>query len=252
MTFQRYDVPPEVTGAFAPNTKPVEPEAPSKEAGAVATPTPSSQPAAAPSTENRPTWLPEKFKSPEELSKAYAELERKQSGKPEEIPAPVVNLDFAPFTQEFSDRGELSEESFGKLEAMGLPKGVVTQYIEGAKALAEQQVTSLTSEIGGKEAYSQMITWASRNLKPEQITAYNTAVSANDPQQQALAIRGLYAQYREAAGPTLLSGKASGGSAAAPFESWAQVKQAMSDKRYATDPAYRKTVTERLANSKTL
>jgi hypothetical protein len=252
MTFQRYDVPPEVTGAFAPNIKPVEPEAPSKEAGAVATPTPSSQPAAAPSAENRPTWLPEKFKSPEELSKAYFELERKQSGKPEEIPAPPVNLDFTPFTQEFSDKGELSEESFSKLEAMGLPKGVVAQYIEGAKALAEQQVTSLTSEIGGREAYSQMITWASKNLKPEQITAYNKAVSANDPQQQSLAIRGLYAQYREAAGPSLLSGKASGASAAAPFESWAQVKQAMADKRYATDPAYRKVVTERLANSKTL
>lgn len=252
MTFQRYDVPPEVTGAFAPNTKPVEPEAPSKEAGAVATPTPSSQPAAAPSTENRPPWLPEKFKSAEELAKAYAELEHKQSGKPSEIPAPPPNFDFAPFTQEFSDKGQLSDESFSKLEAMGLPKGVVTQYIEGAKALAEQQVMSLTAEIGGKEAYAAMVTWASKNLKPEQITAYNTAVSANDPQQQALAIRGLYAQYRESAGPTLLSGKASGVSSAAPFESWAQVKQAMSDKRYATDPAYRKTVTERLANSKTL
>ena len=35
---------------------------------------------AAAEADTRPEWLPEKFKSPDELAKAYAELERKQGG----------------------------------------------------------------------------------------------------------------------------------------------------------------------------
>lgn len=246
MTFTRIDVTPEITGPMKPTS-----ETPSKEAGAATTPAPSSEPAAAPSAGDRPSWLPEKFKSAEELAKAYSELEKKQSGKLDPI-QPTATLDFEAYSKEFADTGDLSEASITKLTESGIPADMVRQYVNGAKALAEQQVNNLTAEIGGKEVYGKMIEWAGKNLKPEQIEAYNKSVSASDPQQQALAIRGLFAQYREAAGPSLLAGRANGGSSQPPFESWAQVKAAMSDKRYATDPAYRKTVTERLANSKNL
>ena len=37
-------------------------------------------------TESRPEWLPEKFKSAEDLAKAYSELEKKQSAPTEEAP----------------------------------------------------------------------------------------------------------------------------------------------------------------------
>ena len=64
---------------------------------------------------DRPDWLPEKFSSPEDLAKSYAELEKKLSSPQEnasetdvaETPqseAPV----FDKFATEFADKGELS------------------------------------------------------------------------------------------------------------------------------------------------
>ena len=39
-------------------------------------------------TDERPEWLPEKFKTPEDMAKSYAELEKKMSGgKEPEAPA---------------------------------------------------------------------------------------------------------------------------------------------------------------------
>ena len=247
MTFQQVNIIPEIPGPLSPAQQAAPVSVPQTEAGAAPIPAPSNEPAAAPSGD-RPSWLPEKFKSAEDMAKAYSELEKKQ-GTPTEAPKAV---DFQPYTKEFSEKGDLSPESLSALEAAGVPASMVKQYIDGAKALAEQQINTLTQDIGGREAYSSMVEWATKNLSPEQVAAYNKAVSSNDPAQQSLAIRGLHAQYRESNGPSLLSGKANGSSSSAPFESWAQVKVAMSDKRYASDPAYRNEVSRRLANSKNI
>lgn len=45
---------------------------------------------AAPQQDGRPEWLPEKYKSPEELAKAYKELESKLGAKDEELRKKVV------------------------------------------------------------------------------------------------------------------------------------------------------------------
>jgi len=39
--------------------------------------------------EGRPDWLPEKFSSPEDMAKAYSELEKKQSKETTEKPKPI-------------------------------------------------------------------------------------------------------------------------------------------------------------------
>ena len=245
--FQQVNVIPNIPGPSAPEQQAAPVSVPQTEAGAAPTPAPSNEPAAAPSGE-RPSWLPEKFKSAEDLAKAYSELEKKQGTTPEAS----KTIDFEPYTKEFAEKGDLSPESLAALEATGVPTAMIRQYIDGAKALADQQISTLTQDIGGREAYNGMVEWAAKSLAPEQVAAYNKAVSSNDPAQQSLAIKGLYAQYRESNGPSLLSGKANGNSSMAPFESWAQVKVAMADKRYASDPAYRNEVTKRLANSKNL
>lgn len=242
MTFQQVNIP--VTDSITPASG--SPETQPKSVSA-APPTSSPQEQAAPSSAgDRPSWLPEKFKSAEEMAKAYSELEKKQSGKLDQID-PNKSIDFEPYSKEFTETGDLSQESMQKLEKSGIPSEMIRQYIDGAKALAEQQVTALTSEIGGREVYSTMIGWAASNLSAEEIAAYNKAVS--DPQQRALAVRGLYSKYKESAGPSLVQGRASGASTVAPFESWAQVKDAMKDRRYMEDPAYRKQVADRLASS---
>ena len=88
--------------------------------------------------EARPEWLPEKFKSPEDMAKAYGELEKKNSApageqSTGETPtqeeaqetAEKLGIDFQGLSQEFAEHGQLSDEAYTDLEAKGLPKDVV-------------------------------------------------------------------------------------------------------------------------------
>lgn len=223
-------------------------------------------------SEDRPSWLPEKFKSPEDMAKAYAELESK-IGKPAEpkadpetpaeTPAPAEatpddaekalsdrGLDLSKFSNEFSEKGELTPESYAELEKAGLTKDIVDQYIEGQKARATQYESSVKSEVGGDENYNQMVTWAKSNMSPQEITAFNNAVSSGDVNQAKLAVLGLSTRYSSANGSdpkrTIGGGKAG---AQDTFESTAQLTEAMRDPRYKSDPAYRNAVQTKLARS---
>lgn len=236
-------------------------------------PTENELPANDATDEDRPKWLPEKFKSAEDMAKAYAELESKM-GKPAEpkadpetppadTPPPAEatpddankalserGLDMAEFSREFAEKGELSPESFAKLEQAGISKDTVNQYIEGQKALANQYESSVKSEVGGDENYTQMVTWAKANMSTEEITAFNNAVSSGDVNQAKLAVLGLSTRYSSANGSdpkrTIGGGKAGAQDA---FESTAQLTEAMRDPRYKSDPAYRNAVQTKLARS---
>lgn len=249
----------------------------SAEAGEAA-PVPSEE---APKAE-RPEWLPEKFKSVEDLAKAYSELEKKVSqpkaettkeGKPDELAEPVKDetkeesdpnapeppadpskADLTPFHNEWAEKGELSPESFDKLEKMGFPKDLVRQYITGFQASQQQEAQSIYKEIGGEESYRAMTQWASQNLSQDEINAYDALVTSGDINAAKIAAKGLYAQYTQANGqpPKLISGNATGQSSVKEFRSTAEVVRAMSDPRYANDPAYRKDVERRLEMSSVL
>ncbi len=221
--------------------------------------------------EDRPKWLPEKFKSAEDMAKAYAELESK-IGKPAEpnadtppadTPAPADatpddankalserGLDLSKFSNEFSERGELTPESYAELEKAGLTKDIVDQYIEGQKARATQFEVAVKGEVGGDAQYNQMVTWAKSNMSPDEITAFNSAVSSGDINQAKLAVLGLSTRYSAANGSdpkrTIGGGKAGAEDA---FESTAQLTEAMRDPRYKNDPAYRAAVQNKLSRS---
>lgn len=217
-------------------------------------------------SEERPQWLPEKFKSPEEMAKAYQELESKL-GKTEtpkgELPDPNTaneedatktlsekGLDFSEFSKEFSEKGELSAESYKKLADAGIDKNIVDQYIEGQKARGVQYESTVKSEVGGDEKYTEMVAWAANNFTADEINAFNAAVNSGDINQARLAVLGLSAQYSKANGsePNRMvgGGKAAGEDA---FESTAQITEAMRDPRYKSDPAYRSKVQAKLARS---
>ena len=69
---------------------------------------------------DRPEWLPEKFNTAEELAKSYTELEKSYSDK-----TTATQNDLNPFFDEFTEKGELAEDSYTKLASMGLSKEVV-------------------------------------------------------------------------------------------------------------------------------
>ena len=216
-----------------------------------------------PATEERPEWLDEKFNSPEDLAKAYTELQQKLSEPKEETEevaseeTPQDNIDSSDVvtkaTLEFDEKGELSEDTFAALEKAGLPKDYVEAYIAGQQALVERNAVDLYNSIGGEEEYDGMIQWAGETLTEGEVDTFNELVINGTPEQQRLAIKGLHAQYRGStgSGPALKQGTTSGNSVK-PFSSTKELQRAMSDRRYSEVPSYRQEVEKRLSVSNIL
>ena len=215
----------------------------------------------------RPDWLPEKFKSAEDLSKAYSELEKQFSNNKSkaepvkeevkkdglEIPknSPVTGFDMTKFADEYTDKGELSENSYTELAKQGLDKSLVNEYIRGQKAIAETQTSKVYETVGGQQKYSELIDWASKNLNEGEQTAFNDLTASGSIDQVKLAVQGLMTragmskvdQQQE-----MIQGDVNN-TAVEQFNSVQQVTEAMNDPRYDKDPVYRKEVERKLGNS---
>ena len=212
--------------------------------------------------EERPEWLPDKFGSPEELAKAYAELQtnftrQRQGGEDEgdaEQPAPSEGFDFTQYSAEFAEHGALSDDSIQAIEAQGIPREMIDGYIAGQQALLDAQFNSIYSEVGGEESYNNMIEWAGDNLSEGEQAAFNRAVMEGTQDDMMFAIRGLALRYQSQGGGSkpLVQGTTSSTGASSGFQSLAELTAAMKDPRYTKDPAYRKQIEHRLSSSNIL
>ena len=218
----------------------------------------------------RPEWLPEKFKSAEDMANAYSELEKKlgqpaseeqqeeepqqteetedENDKPE---ASNYNEAVVEASQEFfQNDGQLSEETYQKLEKVGLPRDLVDSYAAGQQALLQSEEAQIKGVAGGE--YDQMAEWANEHLPSEEVDAFDEAVTSGSVQQAKLAVQGLYARYQNATGSrpkTLVQGAVSG-SSTMPFKSMQELARAQSDPRYRSgDKAYHEEIARRLAVS---
>lgn len=209
----------------------------------------------APATE-RPSWLPEKFKSAEDLAKAYAELEKSRGeAPPKSTPKPEgakTEWSLDSLSKEYADTGAISEATLAAAEAKGIPRAMVSTYIKGLEALAERQTAVLSEGIGGPEVLKGTLEWAAKNASASEIAGYNGMVDAGNLEAAKVLLGHLHARYTAAVGndPALVNG--AGGSGAASvggFASSQEMVTAMSDPRYQTDPAYRKLVEQRVAKS---
>ncbi len=213
----------------------------------------------------RPEWLPEKFNSPEDMAKAYGELETQMGSESttessdtettEESLEETKGLTseyLTPYTEEFMEHGELSDESFAKLEQeAGIPQEIARAYVDGQRALVDQQQTNVFNEVGGQETYTEMVDWASENFTEAEITSFDNAVDSGDINTTMMAVRGLQARYAQANGsvPQQSFKGSTSKSFTSGFQSWSQVSEAMRNPKYAKDPAYRKEVENRLSVS---
>ncbi len=223
-----------------------------------------------PSTQ-RPEWLPEKFESAEDMAKSYAELEKRMGKGSEEVEeeqpqqeeqtnddnndnkeeAGNYNEAVVEASQEFfSNDGQLSEETYKKLEEVGLPRDLVDSYAAGQQALMQGEEAEIKGVAGGQ--YDQMAEWANEHLPQEEIDAFDEAVTGGTVSQAKLAVQGLYARYQNATGatqPKLVQGAVSGTSTM-PFKSMQELARAQSDPRYRSgDKAYHQEIDRRLAVS---
>ena len=220
--------------------------------------------------QSKPEGLPEKFNSVEDLAKSYQELEKKLGNNKEETPnedtpktetktsdleiaekaVESAGLNMDNLATEYNEKGELDAKSYEALEKAGIPKDYVNQFIEGQKAIADQQAVSIKDMVGGADAYTEMSNWAAENMSEQEKTAYNTAVNSKDIETAKLAVVGLKAKFENANGnePKLVEGKGTI-TGQDGYKSWAEVTRAMSDDRYTKDPAYQAMVQDKLANS---
>ena len=96
--------------------------------------------------EDRPEWLPEKFNAPEDLAKAYSELQAQFTKKTQdETPASEDARDFSKFTTEFAESGDLSSESVSEIESWGIPRDMIDGYVEGQKAAGHKGNRTLST-----------------------------------------------------------------------------------------------------------
>lgn len=229
-----------------------------------------------PPAEDRPEWLPEKFKSAEDLAKAYSELEKKLGSKqPLDAPveeeakteaddgeeAPVedqareavenAGLNFDEMSNRYWESGELPEADYKALEKAGIPKQLVDQFIAGQEAILNATRQSVFSTVGGEEAYFNMTDWAADNMSKEEVLAYNKAVNSGDMNMAMMAVKGLQARYSAEVGfepQRQVTGENAKASASV-YRSLAELQKDMADPRYQRDPAFRKDVENKLSRS---
>ena len=224
-------------------------------------------------TVDYPEWIPEKYRhgtvdeAMQALAKGHKELEAHLGQRPDDSDEdteegdaeegdeggdkPTSHFRLADLESEFVEKGKLSPETYAAAAKDGWTQSEVDSYIAGQQALAQQLITRVHNMVGGEEAYTEMMAWAQTNLSEAQVNAYDEALMGTNQNGVDLAVTGLKALYEAKNGkmPGLVKGdgdKQSGN--VQPFASQEEMKTAMRDPRYATDPAYRKQVERRLEN----
>jgi len=215
-----------------------------------------------------------KYKSAEELEKAYKELESKlgqqdspEKAEPEPEPEPTSLSDNANVITSASDEyyqndGKLSPETLQKFSNMS-SQDLVNAYLEVTQSpdwqaappseiqdVTESQINEVKNFAGGDQQYSNMIRWAGENLDKNAIKAFDDVIASGSIDTIKLAVSGLKARYQNAVGyeGKMVQGKAAPNRGDV-FRSQAELVAAMSDKRYDNDPAYRQDVIEKLDRS---
>tara|TARA_Y200000002_G_scaffold383224_1_gene404183 strand:- start:4353 stop:5213 length:861 start_codon:yes stop_codon:yes gene_type:complete len=223
-----------------------------------------------------------KYKSAEELEKAYLELQKKLGERSQEETAEEETSEptgevaeeetdeeeteepsevyqaLESASQEYEEGGELSEETLEKLSQLDSKELVEqwVQYVNSSKAdpepgtMPQEDVDRIMGSVGGKDQYEQMIGWAADALAPDEIAAYDAVVSNGDPNSVYWAVQGLRSKYVESNG--FEGTQVSGSRAPRPepgFRSQAELARAISDPRYRDDPAYRMDVEQKLSRS---
>ena len=217
-----------------------------------------------------------KFKSAEDLEKAYKELEKKLGQKEdttqeegddtqdvsesEEQSTDDVS-ETAQFIKDaseeyFSNSNQLKPETVQKLKELPSEQ-LIDAYLELQKnatvqqqELSDSDAKAILASVGGEAAYNETLAWAADNLKPDEVAAFDNVVNSGNKDAIFFAVQALNQRYMDAVGfeGKRVSGKSVKNTVKG-FRSQAELARAISDPRYRDDPAYRIDIEQRLAAS---
>jgi len=222
--------------------------------------------------DQQPSWLPDKFKSPEDMAQAYKDLEKKLSlgtesvansdevTSPPQTPQPTIEeakkqladqgLNYDKYAKEFNDTSGLSPESYAELKEKGLATEVVDSWIQGQQAIADKMTEVVHASVGGPSEYANLLEWAKTSLSKSDQDSFNRAIESDNPNDSLFAVKSLNAQFKLENGspPNLIQGT-TGGLGSGSYSSLAQMSEAMRDPKYLSDPAFREEVSRKLESS---
>ena len=218
-----------------------------------------------------------KYKSAQELEKAYIELQAKLGEKKEETETETASAEEQPedtpkmsegatlitdASKEYFDNGnKLSPETMAKFSSMS-SQDLIKAYMEVSQnpefqqqgappaEITTAQINQIKNSAGGEQQYANIVNWANTNLPQDQIVAFDEVVNTGSVQAIQLAVSGLKAEYDNANGVEgrMVTGKAPQNSGDV-FRSQQELVAAMNDSRYDRDPAYRQDVIQKLDRS---
>jgi hypothetical protein len=222
-----------------------------------------------------------KFKTAEDLEKAYLELQKKlgqkedtddgaESGEeseaestdsteeetPDELAAEKDTL-LKAAEEYYASNNQLKPETIQKLKELPSEK-LIEAYLDlqknapaqTTKPLSDADADVIVKSVGGDDAYRQTLAWAAENLKPEEVAAYDNVVNSGNKDAIFFAVQALNQRYKDAVGfeGNQVSGKSVKNTVKG-FRSQAELARAISDPRYRNDPAYRLDIESKLAAS---
>ena len=206
-----------------------------------------------------------KYKNAEELEKGYLELQQKlSSNQPAEKAEPEQTEESAEPTildriweestsqEEFSPEltEEISKMSSTELANMYLDYRQANEGAEPARDFSKEEIQQLQGVVGGQDNYTNMIDWAQKSLNETEVNMFDAVMAKGDPLAAFFAVRSLAYAYNDSTGfeGEIVQGKAPRQSNDQ-FRSQQELIEAMSDKRYETDSAYRKDIMSKLERS---
>ena len=170
-----------------------------------------------------------KFKSAEDLEKAYLELQKKLGNKEtdnssptdenesddsvqdeEEEKSPVAKrVDFLKeaSNEYYSNNNELKPETIQKLKELPSEE-LIEAYLElqktnqvaQAQPLSDDAAKTIVDSVGGQDAYNDTLAWAADNLKPEEVAAYDNVVNSGNKDAIFFAVQALNQRYKDSTG----------------------------------------------------
>lgn len=159
-------------------------------------------------------------------------------------------VDFKQAIKEYEESGNISSRTLANLVNAGYPKEVIESFIEGRHAIEERFTKAVYDSAGGEEEYFKMTQWAANNLPQSTLKAFNKALDSNDLDLISMMVAGIQSKMNATRGtsnPTLLgSTQGAGGGEPKGFASKQDMIKAMSDPRYARDPAYTRSVEQKM------
>lgn len=199
----------------------------------------------APTEDARPEWLPEKFKTPEDLAKSYRELERKLRDRPT-APEPPESYEL-----ELPEGVELADEDVEFLRDLGLDNdkaqkladfllGDVANILQEAQAdLQHERLANSWGMNPQSHEYMQRLStvkaWANQNL-PDSVVA-EMAKSANG-------VNALFQMMESGAQVAHAVGQGGPGR-----PSPVELQELMADPRYQYDEDYRNMVRQKFVEA---